>query len=88
MTFGTVEAYYIMPIMRGSSVLSRTALSVGCVLHCMLDNGYDRWGCEGMTAIVPTVIFFIARNRDTMSTLKGYFVFSILFHSRLINEVR
>ena len=44
-----------------------------------------------LTAVVPTVTFLVARNRMIMSAptrvIEQHFVFSILFHTRLINEV-
>jgi hypothetical protein len=44
-----------------------------------------------LTAVVPTVTFLVARNRVIMSAptrvIEQHFVFSILFHTRLINEV-
>lgn len=44
-----------------------------------------------LTAVVPTVTFLVARNRVIMSAptrvIEQHFAFSILFHTRLINEV-
>lgn len=42
MTFGTVEAYYIIPVI---GILHSVSTAHGW--DVTLDNGYDRWGCQG-----------------------------------------
>ena len=49
MTFGTMRHNYIIPVMRDSPFHLNSAWP-RCVLsstYGTLDDGYDRWGCQG-----------------------------------------